>query len=149
LLSRRAKYALHSLLALAAEPERSWRTAELQALCGGSRAYLEAVLSALAREGLVLSFRGRSGGFRLGRPAEAIAFADVIRLFDGPLALAPCASLTRYGRCDDCPNEEGCGVRPALVAARNAAAHVLERTTLASALADGYRVAETSASPSG
>lgn len=134
MLSRRTKYAIHSLLTLAAEPDRAVGTAELQDRCGGSRTYLEAVLSTLAREGLVLSIRGRAGGFRLGRAAEDISFADVIRVFDGPLALAPCASQTRPGPCKDCIDPVACAIRPALVEARDQVAAVLERTTLAAAL---------------
>lgn len=113
-------------------------TAELQTLCGGSRPYLEAVLSTLAREGLVTSIRGRAGGFRLGRAADSISFADVIRVFDGPLALAPCASQTRPGPCKDCIDPVACAVRPALQEARDQVAAVLERTTLAIAVRDGY-----------
>lgn len=134
MLSRRTKYAIHSLLVLAAEPGRAIRTAELQDRCGGSRAYLEAVLSTLAREGLILSIRGRAGGFRLAHAADEISFADVIRLFDGPLALAPCVSRTDYRRCDDCVDEATCGIRGALGEARDQVAEVLERTTLAQAL---------------
>lgn len=133
MLSRRTKYAIHSLLALAAEPGRPLTTRELQETCGGSRPYLEAVLSTLAREGLVMSIRGRAGGFRLARPAEDISFAEIIRLFDGPLALAPCASRTDYRRCKDCVDEAACGIRGALIEARDRVAAVLESTTLASA----------------
>lgn len=136
MLSRRAKSALHALLALAANPGRSLRTQELQALEGGSRAYLEATLSALVRAELVESLRGRTGGFRLARAPETVSFAEVIRLFDGPLALAPCASRTVYRRCDDCRDEALCGVRGALIAAREQAAAVLEGMTLAQALVD-------------
>ncbi len=141
MLSRRTKYAIHSLLVLAAEPGRAIRTAELQDRCGGSRAYLEAALSTLAREGLILSIRGRAGGFRLARTAEDISFADVIRLFDGPLALAPCVSRTDYRRCDDCVDEATCGIRGALGEARDQVAAVLEQTTLAQALAGVERSA--------
>ncbi len=137
MLSRRTKYAIHSLLALAAQPDRAVGTAELQTRCGGSRAYLEAVLSTLAREGLVVSIRGRAGGFRLGRSPETISFADVIRIFDGPLALAPCASQTRPGPCKDCVDPVACAIRPALTEARDQVAAVLERTTLALAVANG------------
>ena len=137
MLSRRTKYAIHSLLALAEHPDRPLGTAELQTRCGGSRPYLEAVLSTLAREGLVISIRGRAGGFRLGRPAETISFADVIRVFDGPLALAPCASQTRPGPCTDCIDPIACAIRPALTEARDQVAAVLERTTLAVAVANG------------
>lgn len=137
MLSRRTKYAIHSLLALAVEPERALGTQALQERCGGSRPYLEAVLSTLAREGLVTSIRGRSGGFRLARRPEQISFAEVIRLFEGPLALAPCASQTDYRRCDDCLDEASCGIRHALIEARDRVAAVLEHTTLANAYSAG------------
>jgi Rrf2 family protein len=137
-LSRRTKLAIHSLLALTAANGRSLNTAEILSGCGGSRGYLEAVLSALVRGGLVASVRGRAGGFRLGRAPEEITFADVIRLFDGPLALAPCASRTDYRRCEDCVDETVCGIRPALIAAREQVAVVLEATTLARAHSAGW-----------
>jgi hypothetical protein len=65
--------------------------------------------------------------------AEAISFADVIRALDGPLALAPCASKTAYRPCEACPDVATCPVHPALVAAREAVAAVLEGWTLARA----------------
>ena len=34
---------------------------------------------------MVTSVRGRSGGYRLARPADEITLADVIRAVDGPL----------------------------------------------------------------
>ena len=39
---------------------------------------------------------------RLSRPGAEISFADVIRVVDGPLALAPCASRTAYRPCESC-----------------------------------------------
>ena len=35
---------------------------------------------------------GKFGGYLLARPAREISFAQVIRVLDGPLALAPCVS---------------------------------------------------------
>lgn len=48
------------------------------------------VLKALAARGLVLSTRGAHGGYRLARPLEAIAIAEVICAIDGPIALTSC-----------------------------------------------------------
>ena len=82
----------------------------------------------------MVSTRGRTGGFRLARPADQISFADVIRIFDGQLALTPCASQTRPGPCVDCVDPVACSIRPALIEARDQVAAVLERTTLAIAI---------------
>ena len=48
-------------------------------------AFLERILGDLRRGGVVVSVRGRSGGYRLARPADEITLADVIRAVDGPL----------------------------------------------------------------
>ena len=48
-------------------------------------AFLERILGDLRRGGVVTSVRGRSGGYRLARPADEITLADVIRAVDGPL----------------------------------------------------------------
>jgi Rrf2 family protein len=47
---------------------------------------LENILLQLRHAGLIDSRRGAEGGYRLARPAEDIALADVIRAIDGPLA---------------------------------------------------------------
>jgi DNA-binding IscR family transcriptional regulator len=57
----------------------------------------------------------------------------VIRVIDGPLALAPCVSRTAFRKCHDCPSLETCVLRPALLRAREATAHELEGYSLADA----------------
>jgi Rrf2 family protein len=47
--------------------------------------FLQAILADLRRSGIVISQRGQSGGWRMGRPADAVSVADVIRAVDGPL----------------------------------------------------------------
>ena len=48
--------------------------------------FLAAILNDLRRAGLVQSQRGLDGGYRLGRSADRISAADVMRALDGPLA---------------------------------------------------------------
>jgi Rrf2 family protein len=48
--------------------------------------FLENILVAMRRAGLVESRRGAEGGFRLARPAAEITVADVIRATEGPIA---------------------------------------------------------------
>ena len=52
--------------------------------------YLEQIVPPLARAGLVASGRGSLGGYRLGRPADAITAGDVLRAMEGCLAPVPC-----------------------------------------------------------
>jgi Rrf2 family protein len=94
------------------------------------RRFLENILSELRRAQLVVSHRGKNGGYTLARPGREISFAEVIRSIEGPLALAPCASLNAYRRCDDCGDEGECEIRRSLIEAREATAKILERRKL-------------------
>ena len=51
-----------------------------------SLAYLEQLFLKLRRAGLVESARGRSGGYRLGRPASAISVAEIMAAVDEDIA---------------------------------------------------------------
>jgi len=132
MLTQKSRYGLRALIYLAREG-RSRSVATIAADEGISAKFLEAILVELKRHGLVASRRGKAGGYRLGRAAGAISFAEVIRALDGPLALAPCASRTAPGKCRGCKDPELCEIRPVLVAARDATARILEQRSLAEA----------------
>jgi Rrf2 family protein len=55
-----------------------------------SLAYLEQLFVKLRRAGLVKSERGRAGGYRLGRPAEAISVAQIMRAVDEGVRMTRC-----------------------------------------------------------
>ncbi|MFC3077527.1 RrF2 family transcriptional regulator [Phenylobacterium terrae] len=134
MLSQRARYALRALVHLASRADaRPAAIAEIAEEAAAPRKFLEAILLELKRRHLLVSSRGRFGGYALARPASEISFADVIRALDGPLALAPCASKTAYRPCETCPSVEDCPIHPALVRAREAMAQVLEAWTLEAA----------------
>jgi Rrf2 family protein len=48
--------------------------------------FLENILGELRHAGIVRSQRGAEGGFRLGKPADQVTIADIIRAVEGPLA---------------------------------------------------------------
>jgi Rrf2 family protein len=132
MLSRRAKYALKAMISLAAHrgAEPLYVT-DLAERANVPRAFLEQILSDLKRRNLLVSSRGKQGGFRLARPAGDISFADVIRPIDGPLALAPCASRTAYRPCPECGGLRPCILSKTLIGVRDASAKILENTSLA------------------
>ena len=133
MLSQKARYALRAMIELARESGQV-TAGELAVRADAPRKFLEAILLTLARQGLVTSRRGKFGGYLLGREAQAISFAEVIRLVDGPLALAPCVSRTAFRRCEDCRDLATCSLREALLRARDATAEVLEGYSLADAV---------------
>ena len=140
MLSYKAKYALRATLALARAPAGApiliSAIAEQENI---PRKFLELILLELKRRGLIVSRRGRSGGYSLGKSAEDITFGEIIRLIDGPLAAVPCVSKTQYRRCDDCPDERSCPIRRVMARVRDATAEILDHTTIADGLRGGRK----------
>lgn len=134
MLSQKARYALRAMIELA-RADTQITAGELAERADAPRKFLEAILLSLSREGLVISRRGKFGGYVLARAADAINFAEIIRLVDGPLALTPCVSRTAFRRCEDCRDLASCALREALLRARDATAAVLEGYSLADAVA--------------
>jgi Rrf2 family protein len=135
MLSSKARYALRALVELARVEGSQVTAGDLAERADAPRKFLEAILLELARRSIVVSRRGKLGGYSLARPAEQISFAEVIRVIDGPLAMAPCVSRLQFRKCDDCPDLATCSIREALLRARDATADVLEGYTLAAAAA--------------
>lgn len=86
-LTAKADYALRAVAELAASashrPVKTEHLAEAQQI---PAAFLVRILADLRRAGVVRSQRGAEGGYRLGRAADEISLADVIRAVEGPLA---------------------------------------------------------------
>ena len=135
MLSQKARYALRALVELTRADGAQLTSGELSVRADAPRKFLEAILLELSRNHLVVSKRGKFGGYVLARSPAEISFAEVIRVIDGPLALAPCVSKRMgFRKCDDCPDDPTlCSLREALRRARDATAGVLERYTLAEA----------------
>jgi Rrf2 family protein len=135
MLSQKAKYALRALLVLAAQPDdEPVHIADIAESERISRKFLEATLLELRKHGVLASRRGQHGGYRLARPASEIAFGEVIRIIDGPLAPLPCASVTAFRLCSDCAAPHDCSIRWLMQKVRDATASVLDECTLADAL---------------
>jgi len=140
MLSQKGRYALHALIVLAEhDGEEPMMIADIAEEAGVPRKFLEQILLELRKRGILRSLRGRSGGYLLAKPPNEISFADIIRVTDGPLALAPCVSVMAYHRCEDCEDERTCAIRKVLLAARDATAEILESRTLASAVGSRRR----------
>ena len=133
MLSKRSKYAIKALLALAdherGEPVRIADLAQEEQI---PPKFLELILLGLKNQGILQSRKGKGGGYLLARDPADIYLGQIVRMFDGPLAPVPCASQTAYMACADCPNEAVCGVHLAMKAVRDATAKVLDGTSIAS-----------------
>jgi Rrf2 family protein len=137
MLTSKAKYALRAMIDLAAQagagPRRPVFIADVATRQDIPRRFLENILLELRRHDLVVSHRGKAGGYALARTPDLITFADIIRAIDGPVALTPCTSRTAYQRCEDCRDEAICAIRRTMLRVRDASAGILESMTLAEA----------------
>jgi len=135
MLTQRSKYALRAMLTLAAQqPEQRMLASVIAKQQRIPAKFLEQILTELCRNGLAVAQRGRNGGYRLAKPADAITIAEIIRITDGPLAPIACASLTGYKRCEDCTDEKRCAIRKVMRQVRDSMSAILDHTSLADAL---------------
>lgn len=133
MLSKKAKYAIKALLALAEhEGEEPVRIVDLARDQQIPAKFLELILLDLRNQGILQSRKGKGGGYLLARDPRDIYLGQIVRMLDGPLAPVPCASQTGYVRCSDCRDEEVCGVRLAMKEVRDATAKILDGTSIAS-----------------
>ena len=83
-LSAQEEYGLRCLLRLGMQPARGTLTiAELSRLEGISAPNVAKMLRLLRRAGLVLSARGKDGGYTLARPADQIGMGEVLGVLGG------------------------------------------------------------------
>ncbi|MGH7966983.1 MAG: RrF2 family transcriptional regulator [Candidatus Binatia bacterium] len=133
-LSKKCEYALKALTCLGAPgaPE----ILSIQAIARQERIpkkFLEQVLLALKKAGLVQSNRGKAGGYTLRMAPAGITLGDIVRAVDGPLAPLACASRTAPVRCAECPDLEHCWLRALMLEVGDGLSEVLNHTTLATA----------------
>lgn len=89
-ISEAASMALHTMVLLASNPDRTMRSREINGVIGGSENHLSKVLQRLSKAGLVKSTRGPAGGFTLARNPEDITLLGVYEAIDGPLDETGC-----------------------------------------------------------
>lgn len=89
-ISEAASLALHSMVLLAAKPDRPLTTHEVAGELRVSEAHLSKVFQRLSRAGLVTSTRGPGGGFVLAKAADTISLLEVYETIDGPLTGQDC-----------------------------------------------------------
>ena len=133
MLSHKAKYALKALLYLAQQDEHHIsRTIEIAEAASIPKKFLEQILLDLKRGHFVGSKQGKFGGYYLLKSKNEITLADIHRLFDGAIALLPCASLNFYEPCSDCTSESECLLRHGLMTIRDETLKAMQGITIAS-----------------
>lgn len=93
------------------------------------------VLKCLAGRGLVVSQRGARGGYRLARPLDTIAIADVVTAIEGPIALTACVDSSTAA----CDSRCQCPMHRRWDRVNDAVREALSAISLADMRADGSR----------
>ena len=136
MLSQKTRYTIRALQHLA----DNWRggAVRLDAIAISQnipRKFLTVILSEMVREGLVISHRGREGGYELALPPVDIRYGDIIRLTRGSLAPVPSAARNAHEQCHNCLPEAECRLRGLMLVLRDETAAMLDRLTLADPIA--------------
>lgn len=136
-ITSRSEYGMRAMILLAEQPDNELLSAaELSRREHIPLKYLEQLLSELKKGGLVVSFPGARGGYRLARPAEQVHVGEIVRALDG--AFAPMSCVHDGPERTPCAFEEGCRLKPLWSRLYKAVHGVLDDTSLAS-IAHGAR----------
>ena len=107
-LSRKADYALRGVRHLATLPKGKLGSinsiAEAESI---PREFLAKILKDLTRSGILVSYQGVTGGYRLSRAAKDISYLDVIEAIEGPIHINLCTEGADCG----CDQYNGCQFR--------------------------------------
>ena len=86
--------------------------------------YVQQLMTPLQAAGLVMSHRGKQGGFKLARSPETITVAEALRATEGELRLVACHDG------DNCDRVATCPTRPVWVEAANLMQNFFRQTTI-------------------
>jgi FeS assembly SUF system regulator len=124
-MGKMTDYATVVLASMAQEPATARAAAELAERTRLGRPTVSKVLKGLQRAGMVISSRGAQGGYRLARRPDEITAAQILDVFEGPIAITECAGASSH-----CGIERQCRVGGAWRRVNAAIRRALEDVTL-------------------
>jgi Rrf2 family protein len=138
MLSQTAEYALRAVLYLAehSDPNAPVRVGKIADNLGIPQNYLSKILHQLAREGVLVSLRGKTGGFWLAAPPERLALSAVIMPFDRVEQRRRCL----LGR-PQCTDRSACAAHTRWKEVADRVAEFFRETTVADLLGRGAALA--------
>jgi Rrf2 family protein len=125
-LTRRGDYAVRAMLALARPDAPQLTGAALADATAIPPGFVPQVMGDLVRAGLVANRRGRTGGYRLARPAAEVSLLDIVEAVEGDGRRRTC--VLRGGPCR---RDGACDVHDAFFRAQEAVFGTLAGVSLA------------------
>ena len=92
--------------------------------------FLEVILLDCKKMGVLASKPGRDGGYFLIKKPEEVSLQDIVRYFEGAIAMLYCVSEKQYQPCEFCRDEASCKIRNIFLAIRDNTNEILGQTTL-------------------
>ena len=141
-ISQKGLYALQAMMMLARHADQgAIRIRDIAYEEGLPEKFLELILLELKNARIVESVRGAKGGYQLRRDPADIQLSEIIRLVDGPLA--PFGDAEQLRNLIDRDAEHRALYR-IFLDVRDAAAKILENTTLADIIQKGAAASKKS-----
>jgi Rrf2 family protein len=127
LFSRACEYAVRALFEMARRPEQeSWTIQELASRTDTPAPFLAKTFQALVKGEILVSTKGRRGGFAFARAPQKISLIEIVELIDGPALAHNCAL-----GLPTCSNDDPCPFHAHWKAIRDSITNALHRQTLA------------------
>lgn len=123
-IKRETDYAIRCVYYLAGKETEVVMQDEISSAMGIPKSFAAKILQKLVRAGIVSSFQGVKGGFRLAVPAEEISLFDVMRVIEGPIVLNVCTENSKA-----CDLSKACKVHPFWVQVRQQVEAVFQGIT--------------------
>jgi Rrf2 family protein len=135
MLTQKTRYSILAMLRLAKEFGKGTlminEIAESEKI---PKRFLESILLELKNNGYLGSKLGKKGGYYLLKKPDSVNLLEIIRLFEGSIALLPCTSEKYYQPCEHCKDEENCNIRHTFKDIRTYTFNKLADTSLAQLL---------------
>ena len=106
LLKKETDYALRALAYIAKNNPSITSVSEIEKQIGVSRPFLRKILQNLNKQGILISQKGKGGGFVLAKKPEKIFLQDIMKIFQGELSLNNCIFDKKI-----CQNHKTCILR--------------------------------------
>ena len=127
ILSKTSEYAVRILTFMAANNKERYSAKFLYEQLNIPYKYLTKLMTDLAKQGCVISLKGRDGGFVISRDINKISVADIVEAVEG---------RNRFDGCvlgfDECSDENPCAMHQFWDENKRNIIYMLEHTTLGS-----------------
>src|SRR3989339_1646961 len=131
MLTQKTRYSMLALTRLAREYGKG--TLMISEIAESERIpkrFLESILLELKKQGYLASKLGKKGGYYLLKSPEKISLLEIVRIFEGSIAMLKCTSEKFYQPCEHCKDEATCSIRGTFKDIREYTYNKLANTTL-------------------